>query len=98
VDWILSRQVAGELSDDYLRYSTALQQDPPPPKYSTLEKSLNTLLSREGPVLGLGGCCYKGSLAVAELADDRSIRCYGGWNLFSKGNSEYVKCIRVGSR
>ena len=97
VDWILSRQVAGELSDDYLRYSTALQQDPPPPKYSTLEKSLNTLLSREGPVLGLGGGCYKGNLAVAELADDRSVRCYGGWNLFSEGDSEYVKCIRVGS-
>jgi len=62
-----------------------------------LHNSLSTLLLRDGPVLGLGGGCYKGNLAVAQVADDRSIRCYGGWNLFAVGDAEYVKCIRVGT-
>jgi len=97
VDWIPSRQVAREISADYLRYANAVQEAHPPSNYSTIHNSLSTLLLRDGPVLGLGGGCYKGNLSVAQVAVDKSIRCYSGWNLFAISNAEYIKCIRVGT-
>lgn len=97
VDWIPSRQVARELSDDYLRYSDGVKQGLPGSNYTALANSLSTFLIRRGPTVGLAGGCYRGSLSNVTLGDEKTIRCYGGWDLYAENGTDYVRCIRAGS-
>ncbi|KAF7512910.1 hypothetical protein GJ744_012013 [Endocarpon pusillum] len=97
VDWIPSRQVAREISDDYLRYSDGVKQGLPGSNYTALANSLSTFLIRRGPTIGLAGGCYRGSLSNVTLGDEKTIRCYGGWDLYAENGTDYVRCIRVGS-
>jgi hypothetical protein len=96
IDWIPVRQVAREVSDDYVRYANGVaahQQS----NYSALSNSLSATLLRDGPTIGLAGGCYRGTLSTATIATDKNIRCFGGWDLYAEAGTKYVKCIRVGS-
>jgi hypothetical protein len=97
VDWIPSRQAAREISADYLLYSNGVKNGTRHSNYSTLSNSLSTILVRDGPTIGLAGGCYSGSLSNVSLSADKSVRCYGGWNLYVETGSTYTKCISVGS-
>jgi hypothetical protein len=68
-----------------------------PSVYATISNSLKTTLVRDGPLIGLAGGCYRGALSVATIADDKTVRCYGGWNLYAEHGTENVRCIRQGS-
>lgn len=94
VDWIPVRQVGREISANYARFGN---EERDARNYTTLHNSLSTILVQDGPTIGLGGGCYRGSLSVATIAEDKSVRCYGGWNLFTDGDVSYTKCIRVGT-
>lgn len=97
VDWIPSRQVADEISDDYLQYQKGVKNAQPHSNYSKLSNSLSTILLRQGPLIGLAGGCYRGSMTNVTLAADKGVRCYGGWDLYAEEGTSYVKCIPVGS-
>jgi len=97
LDWIPSRQVAREMSDDYIQYSEGVKSAIPDSNYSTLSNSLSTILIRQGPTFGLAGGCYRGSLSTVSLGNDKSVRCYGGWDLYTEKNEKIVRCIQVGS-
>lgn len=97
VDWIPVRQVGREISDDYLRYANAVRQDPQPANYSSLTSSLSTFLVRNGPTIGLAGGAYRGNLSVGIVGDEKTVRCYGGWDLYADNGTEFTRCIRVGN-
>lgn len=97
VDWIPVRQVGREISDDYLRYANAVRQEPQPANYKFLTSSLSTLLVRNGPTIGLAGGAYRGNLSVGIVGDEKSVRCYGGWDLYAEEGTEFTRCIRVGN-
>lgn len=97
VDWIPSRQVAQEISNDYLRYADGLRGAEKHSNYSKLLNSLSTILVRDGPTIGLAGGCYHGPSSNVIISADKGVRCYGGWNLYSKEGESFVRCIRVGS-
>ncbi|MCJ1423371.1 hypothetical protein MMC29_001254 [Sticta canariensis] len=97
VDWIPVRQVGREISDDYLRYADAVRQEPQPANYSSLTSSLNTILVRKGPTIGLAGGAYRGNLSVGIVGEEKTVRCYGGWDLYADEGTEFTRCIRVGN-
>lgn len=97
VDWIPSRQVGREMSDDYLRYANAVRQEPQPANYSTLTSSLSTRLGRNGPTIGLAGGAYRGNLSIGIVGDEKIVRCYSGWDLYADEGAEFTRCIRVGN-
>ncbi|KAI9759866.1 MAG: hypothetical protein M1840_003078 [Geoglossum simile] len=95
VDWIPTRQVAREVSDEYVRYANGVSGNRKS-NYTRLSNSLSTTLLRDGPTLGLAGGCYRGALSTATIATDKSIRCFGGWILYAEPGTQYTRCIRVG--
>ncbi|MCJ1268466.1 hypothetical protein MMC22_008354 [Lobaria immixta] len=97
IDWIPVRQVGREISNDYLRYANAVRQDPQPKTYSSLTSSLSTLLVRNGTTIGLAGGAYRGNLSVGVVGDEKTVRCYGGWDLYADEGTEFTRCIRVGN-
>ncbi|KAL2846189.1 hypothetical protein BJY01DRAFT_247361 [Aspergillus pseudoustus] len=101
--WAPSRQVSREFSDDLQNYYTTTQWiNNSNPDYNAypdsrrFNQSLQTQLQRAGPTIGLTGDCWSYTGAqVFRLADDRSVRCYGG--LFVNPGTTVTKCIRWGA-
>ena len=65
-------------SHDYLRAVGDTDEGLADPRFN---KSLQTILRRTGPGLGLQGNCYAGNLSVTKIADDKEVHCYTGWTL-----------------
>ncbi len=83
--WVPNRQVLGRLSIDtyLLKYEANRIHN----------NSLQTLLQRQGPSLGMQAHCFVGNFTWHEISDNRYLRCYTGW---TSGLTEYTKCFRVG--
>ena len=99
--WVPTRQVLRELSADFndLGLDVAGQQanttqSAGPYKQPAYNNSLETVLQREGPSLGLEGDCSVGKFKVKELEVDKQVRCFDNWTL--DNISYYTKCYRVG--
>ncbi|KAL8933211.1 MAG: hypothetical protein Q9216_006470 [Gyalolechia sp. 2 TL-2023] len=93
--WIANRQVLREMSHEYLK-TTGYFADWSPPEYpdARYNNSLQTIMQRQGPSLGVQSNCYSGNITDIELDDDRWVRCYTGWTF--DGYSYYTKCLRLG--
>ncbi|KAL9594220.1 MAG: hypothetical protein Q9219_007153 [cf. Caloplaca sp. 3 TL-2023] len=92
--WIPNRQVLGEMSHDFLQARGDYASDGEYPD-SRYNNSLQTVLQRQGPSLGVQANCYAGTITQLELDDDRFVRCYTGWTLDYSAN--YTKCLRFGT-
>ena len=81
--WVPNRQVLQRVSWDYLKTTGNLLQDDPPvepdPVYNA---SLQTILLREGPSIGVQADCYTGgNLSITTVATDKEVRCYSNWTI-----------------
>ena len=97
IDWIPCRQVAREISDDYARYAKGVARLNKSSEYKTISNSLDTILVRNGPTIGLAGGCYRGNVSVVDISETQSLRCYSGWNLYDNNGPDNIRCIRQGS-
>ena len=94
--WVPNRQVLRELSYDYRKANGDMAEDDPP-QYpdKVYNNSLQTLLQRQGPSIGVQSSCYVGEVTQIELDDDRFVRCFTNWTWDFTAN--YTKCLRLGS-
>ena len=106
VVWAPNRQVLRELSADLDNFQTAYMKNTgkfrnnTDPKYHPYTNSLQTILKRQGPVLGAYGGYYAPENAFnVEIGPNRSLRCYGSYSstVNDTDQSQYNKCIRVGT-
>ena len=81
--WIPNRQVLRSLSQDYLKTSGyMLQYDPPVAPDPIFNNSLQTILQREGPSIGVEGDCYNGgNQSIITVAANKEVRCYSNWTI-----------------
>ena len=80
VIWVPNRQVLRSLSYDFQRSRGYLTEaDPPEYPEKIYNNSLQTLLQREGPAIGLSADCYIGAVQLYTLDEMRELRCYSGW-------------------
>ena len=63
-------------------------------KQPAFNNSLETVLQRQGPSVGMVANCFTGNLTVKNVAEDRAIRCLDGWCAIE--NTSYTKCYRAG--
>ena len=63
-------------------------------KQPAFNNSLETILLREGPSLGMAANCFAAGLTVKDVADNRQIRCLEGYN--AAANNSHTKCYRAG--
>lgn len=85
--WVPNRPVLWLLSND--TFDMEIQ---PSPLYNN---SLQIVLHRQGPSLGLQPACFVGNFTQGQITDDKSLQCYTGWT--SDNNETFTKCIRVGA-
>ena len=85
----LQQVVAGQSDKDS---STATQPVQKQPKYNN---SLETVLQREGPSIGVQAGCYVGNYSEHYIADHKIIMCYDNWSVDNISN--YTRCIRAGT-
>ena len=81
--WVPNRQLLKELSYDFEKISGyLLAANPPVEPDPVFNNSLQTILHREGPSIGVQMDCYNGgNLSVTTIAADKEIRCFGNWTL-----------------
>ena len=103
--WIPTRQVLRDLSADLADLgSLVLPGDYSETNLTTSHKgskrpaynnSLETILQREGPSIGMQAFCGLGNITGKTLGPDKQIRCFDNYTVSE--NSSYTKCYRVGS-
>ena len=92
--WTANRQLLREFGDDFLDfyYSTASDYVPLT-KYKEsnfYNKSLQSILHRQGPTIGESTECYRGAIMNITVSTNRQVRC------FYRRLSADWKCIRLG--
>ncbi|KAL8949786.1 MAG: hypothetical protein Q9222_004129 [Ikaeria aurantiellina] len=96
--WIPNRQVLREMSHDFMKtrgYFTELKEPEYPDKM--INNSLQTILQRQGPSLGVQADCYAGDVSDYQTEDgSRWVRCYTGWYFSDQVDQVYTKCLRLG--
>ena len=106
VGWAPNRQVLREISQDLSNFydaytaNTNKTHNLPNTKYLQYTKSLQTMLKRQGPVLGAYGGEYLSDNAFdVELGANRNLRCYNNYSSTANYNTtaQYTKCIQVGT-
>ena len=104
--WIPNRQVLRSLSYDLQDLASYVSGDlqsngTRPSKQPSYNNSLETVLQREGPSIGVGADCFSGTVTVLDLAKNKQVRCLGGWipsdDTGGYENSNYTKCFRYGT-
>ena len=98
--WVPNRQVMRDLSWDFENFVNMTRGKPFDPAYATYNNSLQTVLKRQGPVIGLSANIlslgHAGNVTI--VAEDRQIWCYPRWSAWASSSSDYYnKCYRVGS-
>ncbi len=85
--WVANRQVLRELSKDYLdaigvthNYLRAIGDTDDGPGDASFNKSLQTILQRTGPSIGVQANCYAGNVSVTKVADDKEVHCFSQWS------------------
>ena len=66
-----------------------------PPHKHTYNKSLETVLQREGPSLGVEAYCFPGDATFKDVGLEKQVRCFNNWTLDDV--SYYTKCYRYGT-
>lgn len=84
--WIANRQVLRDVSGDYLEATGQgwnktnvagdTEDDTPDPRFT---KSLQTILQRTGPALGMQPNCFVGNFSETTVAAGKEIHCYSNW-------------------
>lgn len=113
VMWAPNRQVLREISDDleYFRVTYEMNNNNfhydtdiayrPGEEYRPYTNSLQTILKRQGPILGAyGGYYAPDNISTVQVGPDQSLRCYNNYTLtinMSDSLPQYTKCIRVGT-
>ena len=106
LSWIPNRQVLRSLSYDLQDLSSYVFGDlqtngTRPQKQPSYNNSLETILQREGPSIGVAAGCFTGAVTVLNLAKEKQVRCLDGWtpldDISGYGNSNYTKCFRYGT-
>ncbi|KAI4163018.1 MAG: hypothetical protein LQ342_003336 [Letrouitia transgressa] len=93
--WVPTRRVLRQLSYEFVKTRGLLTTaDPPEYPDKAFNNSLQTLLQRQGPAIGVLAYCYNGTAQVVQIDDDRRIRCYTGY--FADTETTYTKCYRDG--
>ncbi|KAL8708362.1 MAG: hypothetical protein Q9220_006742 [cf. Caloplaca sp. 1 TL-2023] len=96
--WIPNRQVLRDMSHDFMKnrgYFASFE----PPEYpdKMINNSLQTILQRQGPSLGVQADCYAGNVTDYQTEDSsRWVRCYTGWFFADHSHEMYTKCLRLG--
>lgn len=85
--WVANRQVLRELSRDYLsaigvthNYLRALGDTTDGPADVRFNRSLQTILRRTGPSIGVQANCYAGNVSVTKVAHDKEVHCFSQWS------------------
>ena len=85
--WVAKWQVLRELSRDYLsaigmthNYLRAIGDTDEGPGDARFNESLQTILQRTGPSIGVQANCYAGNLSVAKVADEKEIHYFSQWS------------------
>ena len=110
VIWVPSRQVLRSLSSDlmnlalYVTGNLESNSSSPPQKQPAFNNSLETVLQREGPSLGLAVTdCFASNVSEKTVAENKRVRCMDGWkrsnddDQTSSDTPTYTKCFRVGT-
>lgn len=106
VAWAPSRQVLRELSKDYENFRTAYiaNTDKTPtnddPQYIHYTSSLQTILERQGPLLGAYmGYYIPTNIIHVKVGTSQDLRCYEGYRstIVSRKRNQYTKCLPVGT-
>ncbi|KAG7009615.1 hypothetical protein G7Y79_00002g007300 [Physcia stellaris] len=99
VVWVPNRQALREVSVDLDNFHDASQELESNPRYGAYNRSLNTVLKRRGPMLGaIANQYFPENITSIVLGHERELRCYGGYfDPSSDSDSEYTKCLRVGT-
>ena len=84
--WVANRQVLRDISDDFLEAIKGSDEDltiaeqtrngPPDSRY---RNSLQTLLQRTGPSLGISASCFAGNVSVTNVGIDKEVHCFNNW-------------------
>ena len=85
--WMANRQVLRELSRDYLdaigvthNYLRAIGDTDEGPGDPRFNRSLQTILQRTGPSIGVQANCYAGNVSVTKVAEDKEVHCFSKWS------------------
>ncbi|KAF2494956.1 hypothetical protein BU16DRAFT_562583 [Lophium mytilinum] len=90
--WVPNRQVLRDLSVDLTNFYSATTSGDVDPAYAEsgrFNQSLQSILQRKGPTIGMANDCVIGSVEVFPLSDNKSVYC------FPRANDD--KCVRWGS-
>lgn len=74
----------------YLRAVGVTEKRVADPRFRT---SLQTILYRQGPAVGLQANCYAGNVSITHVADDREIHCFTQWSIGPESNFAKVRVV-----
>lgn len=101
--WVPNRQAVADLSDDLEQLSDLSQQiESESMGIKRFNNSLQTMLIRQGPAIGMQTACFAGNISNIEIAKDKHAICYSGWTsgflgfLNDDPVSTYHKCFPWG--
>ena len=98
--WVPNRQTLRDLSHDlfdlgsYVTGTVESNNKTTTYQRPAFNNSLETVLQRQGPSLGMTAACFEGNLTINHVADNRQIRCLDGWSAIA--GAFYTKCYRAG--
>ena len=102
--WIPTRQVLRDLSADLVELGSQVSGGNTDQNLTKLEKgskhpaynnSLETILQRQGPSLGMQTTCNLGNASVIDVDEDKIVICFENYTFF--GESTYTKCYKGGA-
>ena len=96
--WVPNRQVLRNLSNDLGVFFNITQGQPTNEAFAQpYNNSLQTVLKRQGPIIGVKGNLYfPRNFTVTQVAHDKQIHCFLGYTPSYYAKKTYTKCIRVG--
>ena len=101
--WVPLRQTLRDLSLDDIELGKAVLPGlADNASFATTESqpnwnsSLETVLQRQGPSIGVQLGCYVGNYIEKYVDDNRWVLCYDGWYISQPYETNYTKCIRAG--
>jgi hypothetical protein len=101
IAWVPNRLVLQHLSDDYYEFFNVVSNGDTSQPYSSFNDSLQVVMQRAGPSIGMDGWCYLGTVDSIIEEADKEVRCYSGWQSDAiaiwDSPYTYTKCIRTGS-
>ena len=88
--WAPNRQVLQELSVDLAKFGSPEDFG----KAATgLNDSLQVILNRQGPSVGINGICSTGTTNVVNITNEKQIHCFTGWTMDYVHNYTKVRAL-----